>query len=174
MQDWNNLTANTLIQHGGSTFILKYGSFEKLLQHRFPELPQKSKGNDSKAQRVLSHMIGSLIPSQIIHTNFIHQDLQFPTGYNMQLDIFLPDISLAFEYQGQHHYHGHYSGADTSCPMRDSHKRVACKATGISLIEIPYWWDNKKDSLAATIKKYRPDIGFTSSVTIGEPIRLKR
>jgi hypothetical protein len=29
---------------------------------------------------------------------------------------------------------------------------------GITLIEIGYWWDGTKDSLAATIHSHRPDI----------------
>jgi hypothetical protein len=29
---------------------------------------------------------------------------------------------------------------------------------GITLIEIPYWWDCKIESLAATIHKYKPDL----------------
>jgi hypothetical protein len=29
---------------------------------------------------------------------------------------------------------------------------------GITLIEIPYWWDFEADSLIATIHSYRPDI----------------
>jgi hypothetical protein len=29
---------------------------------------------------------------------------------------------------------------------------------GITLIEVPYWWDGKKESLAATIHHFRSDI----------------
>ena len=29
---------------------------------------------------------------------------------------------------------------------------------GITLIEVPYWWDKKADSLAATIYRARPDV----------------
>jgi hypothetical protein len=29
---------------------------------------------------------------------------------------------------------------------------------GITLIEVPYWWDNTKDSLMATIKQHREEL----------------
>jgi hypothetical protein len=38
------------------------------------------------------------------------------------------------------------------------------------LIEVPYWWDRKYDSLAATIYSQRPDL-FTEKPT-GQPIPL--
>ena len=37
-------------------------------------------------------------------------------------------------------------------------KRSICKENGITLIEIPYWWDFKKSSLIATIHQQRPDL----------------
>jgi hypothetical protein len=33
-----------------------------------------------------------------------------------------------------------------------------CKQLGITLIEIPYWWDSTLSSLILTIQKHRPDI----------------
>jgi hypothetical protein len=39
---------------------------------------------------------------------------------------------------------------------------------GISLIEVPYWWDRTPESLAATIYAQRPDL-FTKA-PIGKPI----
>ncbi len=33
-----------------------------------------------------------------------------------------------------------------------------CKAQGITLLEIPYWWDQQLSTLQATIHHIRPDI----------------
>ena len=33
-----------------------------------------------------------------------------------------------------------------------------CKEIGITVIDVPYWWDKKKESLMATIKMKRPDL----------------
>lgn len=39
--------------------------------------------------------------------------------------------------------------------QRDMEKKTACSDAGITLIEIPYWWDETISSLAATIQKFR-------------------
>jgi hypothetical protein len=39
---------------------------------------------------------------------------------------------------------------------------------GVTFIEIPYWWDRKLESLAATIYTYRPDL--FPQVPTGKPI----
>ena len=64
----------------------------------------------------------------------------------LKLDIFLPKLSLAFEYQGHQHYN-HFLPAHklTNQIERDQEKRDICKEKGITLIEIPYWWDLTKE-----------------------------
>lgn len=44
-----------------------------------------------------------------------------------------------------------------------------CKEVGITLIEIPYWWDKKLPSLCATIYNSRPDILKTKPTAIPIP-----
>ena len=76
------------------------------------------------------------------HPSLVYKD----TNRNMQLDIFIPSLSLAFEYQGAHHYQDiYYFGAyarDTE--IRDRQKREACRVANITLIEVPHWWDYQK------------------------------
>ena len=62
---------------------------------------------------------------------------------------------MAFEYQGEQHYRWNTVFGE-SYRDKDKHKREACKRFGITLIEIPYWWDGDIYSLAATIHKYCP------------------
>ena len=87
----------------------------------------------------------------------------------MRLDIFLPKELLAFEYQGEQHYHDVYALGNLWIQKeKDKEKRIACKENGITLIEIPYWWDFKKSSLVATIHFHRPDL--IPSPGEGQPI----
>ena len=41
---------------------------------------------------------------------------------------------------------------------RDKEKKEICKENGITLIEIPYWWDKQLSSLIATIHQQRKDL----------------
>jgi hypothetical protein len=85
--------------------------------------------------------------------------MKFESGVSMQLDIFLPNISLAFEYQGEQHYFDiHCFGPQQQYARRDEQKRRACGKADITLIEIPYWWDFELDSLKATVHDARPDL----------------
>ncbi len=77
----------------------------------------------------------------------------------MELDIFLPKEQLAFEYQGEHHFHDVYHlGASWQQKQRDKEKRESCKENEITLIEVPYWWNKEISSLAATIDNERKDL----------------
>lgn len=96
----------------------------------------------------------------------------------MELDIWIPSFNLAFEFQGLylqslmllgiHHYRESFNKALSVQRARDSSKKDACNSRGITLIEIPYWWDGKEgkvvllvtplESLLATVLHHRPDL----------------
>jgi len=75
----------------------------------------------------------------------------------MELDLYLPSLNLAFEYQGIQHYEDFFLFGTLSklYEERDQEKRKMCSKFNITLIEIPYWWDEKKESLMATINQIR-------------------
>lgn len=41
---------------------------------------------------------------------------------------------------------------------RDREKRQACKKQNITLIEVPYWWDMRKESLLALLEARCPNL----------------
>ena len=64
------------------------------------------------------------------------------TQGQMQLDIFIPKLKLAFEYHGEQHYLFHYLYGDPAKQQaRDAEKKEKCLQAGITVIEVPYWWD---------------------------------
>lgn len=103
-----------------------------------------------------------------------------PDGRIFELDIFIPGISLAFEYQGEQHFVDvEYLGSSAeSIKSLDRKKRQACQDVSITLIEIPYWWDRKKESIVATIRSIRndlcKDIDIKGSVAISDEPMIKK
>jgi hypothetical protein len=41
---------------------------------------------------------------------------------------------------------------------QDNNKRATATEHGITLIEIPYWWDGSTPSVQATIQDHRPEL----------------
>ena len=83
----------------------------------------------------------------------------FKLQSGLELDVFLPKEKLALEYQGEHHFYDIYPfGNNWIQKQRDNEKKKACAIEGIKLIEVPYWWDFKVTSLAATISQQAPHL----------------
>lgn len=59
----------------------------------------------------------------------------------MELDIYAPSLSLAFEFHGEQHYGGgHMLFGEIDMTALDREKEEQCKALGITLIPIPFWY----------------------------------
>jgi hypothetical protein len=82
-------------------------------------------------------------------------------------EVFIPQLSLALEYQGETHYFTtHIFGRASDRQRADHLKRQFSKQIGITLLSIPFWWDKSPNSLASTIRTQRPDIDFRSSIAV--------
>ncbi len=108
----------------------------------------------------------------MIKEDYRHPELKFETEMNMQLDLFIPELCLAFEYQGEQHYYDmhHQFQPQRQYAERDEQKRIACFNRGIALIEVPYWWDFGLDSLRVTIWESRPDLILPTKSSISQTI----
>ncbi len=93
--------------------------------------------------------------------------------------IFLPSLSLAFEYNGEYHYKFiamylsmlpcvlmNRSYFSSKVKERDEKKKDWCQQAGITLINVPFWWDRKVETLITAIQLARPDIKLFSNLDL--------
>ncbi len=93
--------------YGGATLLNKYKGLVNLLRNFVPEFKSSSafRFQVFKSQHLLRDLVKQFLPYNEIYVNFHHDDLVFSHSNRfMELDIFLPQLSLAFEFQGQQHY----------------------------------------------------------------------
>jgi hypothetical protein len=77
----------------------------------------------------------------------------------MELDIYVPSLGLALEYQGEQHYGNNPKFGNTaSVRKRDQQKEIACKEYGITLIPVKFTWKKDQKSIAEWIQAVRPDL----------------
>ena len=101
------------------------------------------------SQRWLFLQIKKLFPNEEMVEDYFHSEISMSSGANVQFDIFMIERNIAIEYHGKQHYEdipSGFSGVETY-QYRDLEKEKLCKEYGIQLIVIPYWWDNRLDSL---------------------------
>ena len=90
---------------------------------------------------------------RIFPQHFVIEEYQpsifFRSGRNLKLDFFVPTLSVAIEYQGEHHYDDLPSGfgALEVYKEKDREKIELCKQYNVKLMLVPYWWDQKQNQL---------------------------
>ncbi len=91
-----------------------------------------------------------------IESNARHEDFIYPSTkgsfeigiyadmiHRLSEDVFVPSLSLGFEYQGKQHFTSVGFG-DTPLHVimrRDKEKKEVLQKLGISLVAIPFWWN---------------------------------
>lgn len=116
---------------------------------------------------MLVTVIKQLFPNEEILEEYKSFGLIFPvvagvdsTPQQIEIDVYLPCLKLAFEFQGIHHYEDHFSVGDSSDRQnRDQEKRAACVRAGIRLVEVPQTWDGSLASVQRLIQQEAPGIG---------------
>tara|TARA_Y100001968_G_scaffold239180_1_gene222604 strand:- start:353 stop:1147 length:795 start_codon:yes stop_codon:yes gene_type:complete len=120
-------------------------------------IASRSKGHGcsackKKAQRELFEIVKQLFPNSECQFDYNHPDMRFSeTNARMELDIWIPEFSIAFEYQGFQHYESvPFWGGDEAFEkrrMRDLEKQEACSKNGICLLQVDNSWDRGANSI---------------------------
>ena len=110
----------------------------------------KIRGKKS-SQRLLFSLSHKLFPSFLIIENYFHPQLVHSNHY--ELDLFIPSLHLALEYQGEHHYDDiprGFAGVELF-QDRDKLKENLASSLSLKIIYIPYWWNFSLSSLHSFI-----------------------
>jgi hypothetical protein len=127
------------------------------------------------AQRELLNAVKAIFPKEEIIEEHIIETTEGEGALAsapriIEIDIFIPDLSLGFEFQGRHHYEDVDKVANAPTKERtDLTKARIAAQRGITLISVPYWWDFQRESLENSIHECRADL-IEHRVGSGAPI----
>ena len=105
-------------------------------------------------QRLLFSFTRMIYPSLLIFENYFHPKLMNKT-INFELDIFIPALQIAMEYQGQQHYDdlpAAFGAGIELVQSRDRVKERMAKKLTVKIIYIPYWWDLSLSSFQSSLQ----------------------
>eukprot|EP01114_Cavostelium_apophysatum_P022336 TRINITY_DN8047_c0_g1_i1.p1 TRINITY_DN8047_c0_g1~~TRINITY_DN8047_c0_g1_i1.p1 ORF type:complete len:636 (-),score=14.49 TRINITY_DN8047_c0_g1_i1:53-1960(-) len=185
-EDWYKVTSKDFISNGGRSFLNYYdrniveaiesnfeghpwirSRFKVIARHRRSRL-NSTNAVFSKPQRMLEQILQEELGSDTeVIANYKHFGLIHASGKPMELDLWIPKYEVAVEYNGEQHYQQLPHSTEKTYRQqqrRDEEKITACKAFGIDLVIIPFWWSGSKYQVLSSIHKVRPDVAFKSSL----------
>jgi len=162
--DWYRVSIEKVKETFGYSF-LSLSHLVSLFRRQFPEHSWKSNRFFQKkkkcTQRDIFLMTNKIFPGIEVKEDFYHPHvLHSDTTNPVELDVYVPELGIALEFQGEQHYiniepFGMKSGAIRA---KDVAKYNKCKNVGISLISVPYFWDGSLPSLIRIILNSRPEM----------------
>ena len=155
--DWKRISKYQIISQGGWGLFNNRNikvKFDNEISKSIPLLELIS-GSVYKrsSQRWLFLQIQKLFPHEEIVEDYFHSEISRISGAIVQFDVFMIHRNIAIEYHGKHHYEDIPEGFSSleTYKHRDLEKLKLCEQYGIQMVVIPYWWDNKIDSLRETL-----------------------
>lgn len=140
--DWKHVTDSQFKKLGGVSLLNRYGSLAMLLTDIYPVecASLKLSYNDLKPQQLLYITIRDIVTSDCdVYPAYQHPTLRSSKEdrSGITLDVYVPSLRLSFDWKDEHW--GRWE------VERSKLKKELCAANGLTLIEIPYWWDKKKE-----------------------------
>ena len=97
----------------------------------------------SQSEKDCLDVVKQIIPNEIIIENDRNQIINSKTNQFLELDIYIPKLKKAIEFNGEYWHDNEYS------KYKDGQKQIQCKEKDIDLIVILYqdWIDNRKEQI---------------------------
>lgn len=165
-EDWYRVSQKQIREHNGAGLLARM-RFVDALRLAFPgqrwDEGLCASTMKKSSQRALLLAMEGLFPHVRWLEDHLHPRLQTAANgaatSKLELDVYAPELELAVEYQGAHHYHElAFFGPLEVFQARDREKRRLCSEAGVRLVPVPYWWDGAQGSLAATLNQSFPGI----------------
>ena len=164
LDEWYDVSRDIISHYQGAGLLSHSGkNIYELVSLAYPEHKwDESKFGQKKftSQRRLYKILTHIYPNTKILYNKRHPDIINPkTNKALELDCFIPELGIAFEYQGAQHqkpnrfFHSNISrDSFKELQKRDMVKKKMCKKLGIKLIEVfDGDWDYSKNDLLRII-----------------------
>ena len=129
----------------GHQYEVTYHNFQK--GHRCPVCCCSK--SFSQPEKDCLNVVKKFIPNENVIENDRTLIINPVTGWNLELDIWIPSLNKAIEFNGEYWHNNSYS------KYKDNQKVKQCKDKGIELMVIEFkdWIGNKKDKIY-DIKKF--------------------
>eukprot|EP01127_Copromyxa_protea_P020016 TRINITY_DN6614_c0_g1_i2.p1 TRINITY_DN6614_c0_g1~~TRINITY_DN6614_c0_g1_i2.p1 ORF type:complete len:524 (+),score=59.77 TRINITY_DN6614_c0_g1_i2:3-1574(+) len=139
LDDWYRISQVELAQVGGAGLYFKFGTIGKTLKFAYPDLEWELEKFSNRDKRTRQRLLKSFLQAKFSDTlveNYYHPALNWENGGKMELDICIPEKNIAFEYQGEQHYHDFSQAFGTRNSLvqyshRDLQKQKACLQNGM-------------------------------------------
>lgn len=178
-EEWYRISLTQLRRIGAWNPIQDLGGLPSVLKVVYPEVKWEGamfiRPTKKSAQRELLNAIKKIFPKEEIIEEYIIETSEGDGALSkaprfIEIDIFIPDLSIGFEFQGRHHYEDvDKVGNQPSKERADLMKARIAAQRGITLIAVPFWWDLQQESLENTIHEARSDL-VKHRVGSGHPI----
>lgn len=141
-RDWYQLSKTQMAQLKG------FGMISTCLEGSLRRVHSEQKWNHAAfevknkqaTQRRLTVMIRRRMGSKHVIANYMFPDSFFETScFQVEVDIFIPELNTAVEYQGEQHYEEIPSLTSTAIACRDLEKMRNCESKHILVIIVPFW-----------------------------------
>ena len=156
--DWYRVTPDDFVRAGGTTYRQKHrtvkDTIKALSTEGFIQAPEGGWSDKAfyvglKGQKLLAAYVENILKRKVEFNDRKSHGVRNPkTGMPLEADISLPDLKIAFEYQGPHH------SDDEGFIFRDEIKRKQFPEKGWLLIEV--WedkWDRSQDSILELLEQ---------------------